>query len=421
MSHSSPNYATLEDWIANEAVSVSLDSTTSLNNAVDRIIASAGDSIELLGLGEPTHLWNEVLMFRNRVFQRLVEKHGYTAIAIESSYPRGFKANDFINGRGDESLETVLSSGFSHNFGQMTANRELIEWMRAYNADDSHRVKLNFYGFDGPLEMTGGDSPWGMLRFALDFLAPIDGDAVNDRRARTEALIGNDADWENPAAMIDPSKSVGRSANAVSLRIETEELITELETRRPELVRKTDALRYLDALQHARGARQLLTYHAGMGSSSANRISELLGIRDWMMADNLSYMIERERGRGKVFAFAHNSHLKRGLAEWKWGDQHWRWWPAGAHMSARLGDRYAMIGTSAARLPTMNLGAPQAGTLEALLSRGPGQAELVPTYRGERLSRSVIEATATRSNAHPGYFPFTPQSFTDFDWLAVID
>jgi hypothetical protein len=27
----------------------------------------------------------------------------------------------------------------------------------------------------------------------------------------------------------------------------------------------------------------------------------------------------------------------------------------------------------------------------------------------------------TRSNAHPGYFPLTPQSFTDFDWLAVID
>ena len=118
MSHSSPNYATLEDWIANEAVSVSLDSTTSLNNAVDRIIASAGDSIELLGLGEPTHLWNEVLMFRNRVFQRLVEKHGYTAIAIESSYPRGFKANDFINGRGDESHRPVRERDETHEEGE---------------------------------------------------------------------------------------------------------------------------------------------------------------------------------------------------------------------------------------------------------------------------------------------------------------
>lgn len=421
MPHPASNYPTLEDWIADEAISVSLGSPTSLNSAVDRIIESSGDSVELLGLGEPTHLWNDVLVFRNRVFQRLVEKHGYTAIAIESSYPRGFDVNSYINGHGSDSLEAVLTSGVSHNFGQMAANRDLIEWMRGYNADTSHPVKLNFYGFDGPLEMTHAESPRAMLEFALDYLASVDGDAPSERRARVEKLIGNDADWQNPAAMMDPSKSIGRSANASALRIETEELITELETRRPELAVKSELSAYLDALQHARGARQLLTYHAAMASASATRISELLGIRDWMMADNLSYMIERERGRGKVFAFAHNSHLKRGLAEWKWGDQHWRWWPAGAHMSARLGDRYAMIGTSAARLAPMNLGEPEAGTLEALLSAGSGQVRFVPTHRGERLLRSVVWATPTRSNAHPGYFPFTPQSFTDFDWLAVID
>jgi hypothetical protein len=35
---------------------------------------------------------------------------------------------------------------------------ELIEWMRRYNADPAHHVKLQFYGFDSPTEMVGSDS-----------------------------------------------------------------------------------------------------------------------------------------------------------------------------------------------------------------------------------------------------------------------
>ena len=89
--------------------------------------------------------------------------------------------------------------------------------------------------------------------------------------------------------------------------------------RRPELVAKSDESGYLEAVQHASVARQLLNYHAGLARASGDRIGRLLGIRDAMMADNLAYMVSRERGRGKVLAFAHNSHLKRGKAQWQLG------------------------------------------------------------------------------------------------------
>ena len=85
-------------------------------------------------------------------------------------------------------------------------------------------------------------------------------------------------------------------------------------------------------MQHASLARQLLNYHAALARPSANRIAELLGIRDLMMADNLAYAVTRERGRGKVLAFAHNSHLKRGQAQWQLGPHALAWWPAGAHL-----------------------------------------------------------------------------------------
>ena len=82
--------------------------------------------------------------------------------------------NEYVAGRGAASYDDVREVGFSHGFGRLDANRELVEWMRRYNADASHRVKLEFYGFDGPMEMTGTDSPRQLLRFVLDYLAAMD-------------------------------------------------------------------------------------------------------------------------------------------------------------------------------------------------------------------------------------------------------
>ena len=42
-------------------------------------------------------------LIRNRLFQRLVEAHGYSAIAIESSFSRAHGVNDYIVGRGPAS------------------------------------------------------------------------------------------------------------------------------------------------------------------------------------------------------------------------------------------------------------------------------------------------------------------------------
>jgi erythromycin esterase len=103
----------------------------------------------------------------------------------------------------------------------------------------SHRVKLQFYGFDSPTEMTGSDSPGQVLHFVLDYLASIDRASGQEHRERIDPLLSQDSDWENPAALADPTKSVGLSPAATALRIETEELISKLRVRRPELVAKS--------------------------------------------------------------------------------------------------------------------------------------------------------------------------------------
>jgi erythromycin esterase-like protein len=422
MSHPITEHATLDDWIARESIPFSADSPATFGAAVDTVIASLGGSVELLGFGEALHGGEEILLLRDRLFRRLVEMHGYSAIATESSFPRGLAVNAYIAGDGAGSYDAVQDAGWSHGFGRLEANRELIEWMREYNADPSHRVKLRFYGFDSPTEMTGTDSPSHVLHVVLDYLAAIDGAGDQQRRERIDALLGSDADWENPAALMDPSKSVGLSDAASALRIETEDLITGLHIRRPELVAKGGADRYWEALQHATLARQLLNYHAAIAHDSDDRVSVLLGIRDAIMADNLAYAVARERGRGKVLAFAHNRHLQRGQVQWQLGPHLNRWWPAGAHLHEMFGARYAVIGSGVGVSEANGIGQPEPGTLEALLTRAPGPALFVPTHTGEGLPAAQIAALPTRSGSikNSTYMALDAHSFTDFDWLVVL-
>ncbi len=205
----------------------------------------------MVGFGEALHGGEDILLLRNLLFQRLVEKHGYSAIAIESSFPRARVVNEYIAGRGAASYEEIQEVGFSHGFGSLQANRELVEWMREYNADPSDQVKLRFYGFDSPTEMMYADSPRQVLLFVLDYLTSIDSISGKYHKERIEPLLGNDPEWENPAAAMDPTLSAGLSPSATELRIETDDLISELMERRPELVAESDESLYLEVVQYA--------------------------------------------------------------------------------------------------------------------------------------------------------------------------
>jgi len=423
MMHAAGVYATLDDWIAHEAIPCSLDSRPDFNAAVDTVIGALGDSVALLGFGEALHGGKELLVLRNHLFQRLVEAHGYSAIAIESSFPRGPIVNEYVLGHGPASYAAVQDTGFSHGFGKFEANRELVEWMRHYNADPAHQRKLQFYGFDSPTDVPSTDSPRQTLYFALDYLSSVDEALAQEYRSRIDPLLGQDSAWENPAAMLDPTQSIGRSPEATALRIETEDLISELRVRRPELVAKSDESCYLEAVHYAVVARQLLHYHAASAQTSEKRYERLLNIRDAMMAENLAYIVSREQGRGNVLVFAHNSHLKRGKVQWQWGNETVIWWPVGSHLHELFGRRYAVIGSAVGESPANGIGLPEAGTLEARFTSAPGPVRFIPTHQGQGLPVEEIAALPIRSGSkkNRSYEPLNSQSFTDFDWFAVLD
>ena len=419
-----PAYATLDEWIRREAIPFSPDSAASLNATVDKVVGSLDQTVELLGFGEAMHGAEDILTLRNLFFERLAQAHGYSAIAIESGFPEGHAIDAYAAG-GPGSYESAARDGWP-----LAANRELIEWMRHYNADPTHRVKLRFYGFDisgaGTARILGPDR---VLHLALDYLASIEPTASQERRQRIDSLLARLSGWENPDVWIDKAKAPGLTPAATSLRIATEDLVTEFRTRRPELVAKSDEDRYLEALQYALIARQTLDFHAAIARESGEPLAGPRGIRDALMADNLSYIAGRERGRGKVFVFAHSLHLQRGVSVWPCCGQKYRgtdvyqWWPAGAQLNAMFGNRYAVIGTAVAVSQDNGIAAPEPGTLEARLTAVPGPAMLIPTHAGQVLSNTDLAALKPRSGSqkNSSYAVLEAHSLTDFDWLAVLD
>ena len=300
---------TLDAWIARDAIPFTIDSPVSIDGAVDRIVGSPGDSVELLGIGEALHGSEEILLVRNRVFQRLVKAHGYSAVVIEVTSPQARAINDYVLGA-RQAEDPAVQAWFGAGFGSLDANRELVEWIHDFNADQAYSPKLHFYGFDLPLGQGGLASPSRVLDLVLGYLDAVDSASAKTHRERITPLVGDAAEWERPAAMFDPAQSIGLSAPATELRIATLDLITELRIRRPELVGPSDRLAYADALHHAELARKLLDAHAALAKPGA--YASMLGIRDLIMADNLEHFLAIERGRGKVLVFAASGHLKRG-------------------------------------------------------------------------------------------------------------
>jgi erythromycin esterase len=436
MSQTAATYVTLEDWMSRDALPFLLDSsaesTKGFHETVDTIVASLGNQVQLLGFGEALHGGEDLLTVRNRLFKRLVTQHGYSAISIESSFSRAWLVNEYVAGRGPQkSYDDLLGGrGFSQGVGEVAANRDLVEWMKHYNTDAAHKVKLSFYGFDIPSGTTGVEGPGSVLQIPLGYLSSIDSASGKDHRDKIEALLAQVKDWENPLAWADNTKSPGLSAPAAALRLAIEDLITELRTRRPELVVRQGSERYLDALQGALVAQQVANFHASLARKTGEPLAGPRGIRDALMADNLVYAIERERGRGKVMAFAHNGHLQRGKSVWPCcgqsygpGQEVFTWWPAGSQLHERLGRAYAVIGSAVGESAANGIARPEAGSLEARLIARDGAGLFIATRKAQGLPAQEIAALPLRSGSMKNltYTSLIPQSFTDFDYLCVID
>ena len=223
------------------------------------------------------------------------------------------------------------------------------------------------------------------------------------------ALLGEDADWSNPAAMYDPAASIGGSDRAGALRVVADDVASTLRRAAPAL-RAADPRGYDLALAHARTALGLLRYHAAMASAAPDRIALLLSLRADMMAENLLAVVARERRRGPSLVFAHNVHLQRAQSGLAVGDDEVNWCGAGALVGLALGERYVVVATDASPH-----GDP--GTLQGVLAEATTRRALFPA----RALRAALSASIRADEPIvPGHIPLTPEDLDRVDAVVFV-
>ncbi|MGW4356067.1 erythromycin esterase family protein, partial [Nocardia sp. NPDC004582] len=195
------------------------DDRASLGLALDELLSARTTPPAVLALGEPTHGIAAFPLLRNDILGQLADR-GFRSIALEIDFGAAGIVDDYINGS-DAAIDTVLSTGFSHGFGSIPGNRELVEWLREYNAGRAPSDRVRFYGFDAPVEYSGAPSPRSALYALADRLPKT---LLPASAAQLDALLGADSEWTNPAAMYDPSASIGDSDRARTLRLIADDL-----------------------------------------------------------------------------------------------------------------------------------------------------------------------------------------------------
>ena len=154
-----------------------------------------------------------------------------------------------------------------------------MRWIRAHNDGRPASEHLRFAGFDGPLEITGAASPRQALTALHDYLAPrVDADLLPCTAETLDRLLGADDRWNNPAAMRDPARSVGQSAEARELRLLADDLVALLDAQTPHLIATTSREDWNRARLYGRTATGLLRYHFWMADTSPARMTRLVRV-----------------------------------------------------------------------------------------------------------------------------------------------
>lgn len=361
---------------------------------------------DLLALGEPTHQEPAFGAVRNELFAQLVEL-GFRSIALETDRVAAFAVNDYVL-HGTGSLASVMSEGFSHDFGALDANRRLVAWMREYNRNRPAQERLTFHGFDAPTENTSAPSPRSYFEYARDYLHIENLDIAG--------IAGDDHRWSRAEAILDFAMSMGATPEAEQLRRIGEDLLTRLYARAPELIARTSRAEWLRAKTHLDAGLGLLHYHwqAAQPLGQSDRLCLLLTTRDTLMARNLLDIRRVEAGRGPTMLFAHNLHLQRNGSAWSLGDMSANWFGAGAIVDSLRIESYFFIAASLGRSEVLKLSEPEPDTFEGFLQRRITGWGLIPA--------TEVSPARTRADTTPqqGYFPLDQATVDGADAIMHI-
>jgi erythromycin esterase len=268
---------------------------------LDRIVGRA----RIVGLGESAHGIHEFLGLRYRIARYLIERRGFTAVALETGLPDARAVYDYV--LGGEPAADLWTKSFTWGMGAHAETREFIEWIRARNREPGQRRKIRFYGMD----VAGGNGGWsGALDQVLSFLDRAEPPFAATMRERLVPLVAKFAKPEFTAANEAFGALPEADRNAVAALVS--ELADRFDLLRVSYLRTAPAEDYDWARQTALNLRLAGTMVVNF--EGRNRPNPVWNARDFAMARNVLWIRKREGAGGGVVVLAHNAHVQTAMS-----------------------------------------------------------------------------------------------------------
>ena len=241
-------------------------------------------------LGEASHGTSEFYRARAAITRHLIERHGFTIVAVEADWPDAAVVDRHVRHR---PARTDAELSFQRFPTWMWRNLDVaafIDWMHRHNEAIAPPSRAGFYGLD-IYNMSGS------IAAVLDYLDKIDPDAAAVARERYGCLTP----WQK-----EPS-TYGRAVLTSGYR-KCESAVVEqcrdLFSKRLDYMAK-DGTDFLDAAQNARLIASAERYYRIMYYGGA----ESWNLRDTHMFETLEHLLESGGPESKAIVWAHNSHI----------------------------------------------------------------------------------------------------------------
>jgi erythromycin esterase-like protein/predicted phosphoribosyltransferase/dienelactone hydrolase len=254
-------------------------------NAFDRFGAA-----RVVLLGEASHGTSEFYRARATITRRLIQKHGFSIVAVEADWPDAAAIDRHVRFKPRQAMQTAPFSRFPTWMWRNTDVRDFVDWLRRRNESLDPTRRAGFFGLD-LYNMTAS------MAAVLDYLDRIDPEAARLARERYACLTP----WSRePAAYGRASLTRGYALceKPVS-RILIDLLRSELE------YAQHDVEGFFDAAQNARLVADAERYYRAMYYGA----HESWNLRDQHMFQTLEQILRARGPDAKAVVWAHNSHI----------------------------------------------------------------------------------------------------------------
>ena len=241
-------------------------------------------------LGEATHGTSEFYRMRERISRELIEKRGFSFVAIEGDWPDAARIDHYVRHAEFAPSEWTAFARFPVWMWRNEEVRGFVDRLRERNAGLAPARRVAFHGLDLY-------SLFNSIRSVLEYLDDVDPEAAGVARRRYGCLTP----WQSDPATYGQAALTG--AHETCEREVVSMLVDLMHKRRA--YAEHDGARFLDAVQNARLVANAERYYRTMYYGS--RAS--WNLRDGHMFQTLKALLDFHGPESKALVWAHNSHV----------------------------------------------------------------------------------------------------------------